>query len=277
MTVQASVTRAAVQAKPARQKGRIDALAQGVLPFLIPLAVFWLWLLNARTGWLPPQVLPAPEAVLAAGRQALVSGQLQTHLGATLLWLVEGYLIAAVAGSAFGIWMGLSAKARDYFYPAFKAISYVPVIGWLPLWLVVLGVGDALKVVLVAQASLSPIVFGVYDGVRGVPGPLIDLGRVLRFSPAQQLWRIVLPSAFPQIWSGIRFGLTKAWLALVGVELLASTQGLGFMLVNARNLYRLDMMFVSVIAIGVIGFALDRLLQAVENRVLRWRPEVEVP
>jgi sulfonate transport system permease protein len=151
----------------------------------------------------------------------------------------------------------------------------VPVLGWLPLWLVVLGVGDALKVVLVAQASLTPVVFNVFAGVRGVPAALVEVGSVLRFSRAQLLRRIILPAAFPAVWSGVRFSLTKGWLALVAIEILASTEGLGYMMVNARSLYQLDVMFVAMIVIGLLGYGLDRLLEAIEQRVLRWRLPAE--
>jgi sulfonate transport system permease protein len=266
----------AALAPPPVAARRLDRWAGRALPLLVPLALLLLWLLNAREGWLPAQVLPTPQSVVVALRDSLAWGELQTNLGMTLLWLLEGFAIAAVLGTALGIAMGLSQKVSDYLYPSFKAIAYVPVLGWLPLWLVLLGVGDALKVVLVAQAALSPIVFNVHDGVRGVPLPSIELGRVLTFSRWQQLRNVILPSAFPSIWSGIRFGLTKAWLALVAVELLASAQGLGFMMVNARSLYQLDVMFVSVIAIGVVGFVLDRGLQAIEDHVLRWRGPAEI-
>jgi sulfonate transport system permease protein len=253
-----------------------DRAANRLLPLLAPLALLLIWQLSARLDLLPPQIMPSPHAVLLAIRDSIASGDLQANLGKTLLWLLEGYAAGAVLALAIGILIGLSQTASDYIYPSFKAIAYVPVFGWLPLWLVLLGVGDALKVVLVAQATLSPIVFNTHDGIRAVPAKLIEVGRVTGLNRRQMLRRIVLPSAFPSIWSGIRFGLTKAWLALVAVELLASTEGLGFMMVNARSLYQLDVMFVSVVAIGLVGFALDRGLEAIEKHVLRWRDAPEV-
>jgi sulfonate transport system permease protein len=276
MTAQSPVI--ALQTAPvvARRNFGVDRLANNALPLIVPLAILFLWLLNSRMGWLPPQVLPSPGSVVSALTESVATGELATNVGRTLLWLLVGYMAGTTLGALIGIGMGLSQPFEDYVSPTFKAISYVPVLGWLPLWLVLLGVGDALKIVLVAQATLSPVVFNVRDGIRNVPPSLIELGRVLNLTPVQQLRRIILPSAFPSIWSGIRFGLTKAWLALVAVELLASTEGLGFMMVNARALYQLDVMFVSVVAIAVIGFALDRGLEAVERRVLAWRDDEEV-
>lgn len=271
-----SFTAPVVEVPVRRSRTLADRVAGRLLPLLVPLALLLAWQLSARLGWLPPQIMPSPHAVLLAIRDSIASGDLQANLAKTLLWLLEGYAVGAVLALAIGILIGLSQTASDYIYPSFKAIAYVPVLGWLPLWLVLLGVGDALKVVLVAQATLSPIVFSTHDGIRGVPAQLIELGRVTGLNRRQMLRRIVLPHAFPSIWSGIRFGLTKAWLALVAVELLASTEGLGFMMVNARSLYQLDVMFVSVVAIGLVGFALDRGLEAIEKHVLRWRDAPEV-
>jgi sulfonate transport system permease protein len=245
------------------------------VPLIIPVAVFLLWGVASAAHWLPEQILPSPQSVASAFHDTWASGELPTNLGMTLRWLLEGYVIGLCAGLLLGIAMGLSERVEEYLYPTFKAMAYVPVLGWLPLWLVVLGVGDSLKVVLVAQASLTPVVFNVFTGVRGVSPALIDVGRVLRFNRAQLLRRIILPAAFPAICSGVRFSLTKGWLALVAIEILASTEGLGYMMVNARSLYQLDVMFVAVIVIGLLGYGLDRSLEAIEHRVLRWRSPAE--
>jgi sulfonate transport system permease protein len=275
MNARAAVPDILLPAPRTRQAADLNRAADVLLPWLVPLAILFLWVLNGRAGWLPPQILPSPAAVLSAFAESVGSGELTLNIGKTLLWLLGGYVIGVALGSLIGIGMGLSQRFEDYVGPSFKGISYVPVLGWLPLWLVLLGVGDTLKIVLVAQATLSPIVFNVYDGIRNVPAPLIEVWRVYRLTGLQQLRRVILPAAFPSIWSGMRFGLTKAWLALVAVELLASTEGLGFMMVNARALYQLDTMFVSVVAIGIIGFALDRGLESVERRVLAWREDKE--
>jgi sulfonate transport system permease protein len=246
-----------------------------LVPLIVPLAVLLLWRLASADHWLPEQILPSPHSVAGAFHDTWVSGELPTNLEMTLRWLLEGYAIGTALGMLLGISMGLSVRAEEYLYPTFKAMAYVPVLGWLPLWLVVLGVGDSLKVVLVAQASLTPVVFNVFAGVRGVPAALVEVGSVLRFSRAQLLRRIILPAAFPAVWSGVRFSLTKGWLALVAIEILASTEGLGYMMVNARSLYQLDVMFVAMIVIGLLGYGLDRLLEAIEQRVLRWRLPAE--
>jgi sulfonate transport system permease protein len=252
------------------------ALPRWLVSLIIPVAVLLLWGCASSRHWLPEQILPTPQSVAEAFHDTWISGELPQNLKVTLRWLLEGYAIGAGLGVVLGVSMGLSERAEEYLYPTFKAMAYVPVLGWLPLWLVVLGIGDPLKVVLVAQASLTPVVFNVFAGIRGVPAALIEVGRVFRFGRVQLLARVILPAAFPAVWSGVRFSLTKGWLALVAIEILASTEGLGYMMVNARSLYQLDVMFVAVIVIGVLGYGLDRLLEVIERRVLRWRLPAEV-
>jgi sulfonate transport system permease protein len=167
--------------------------------------------------------------------------------------------------------MGLSPTLKDYVYPLFNAFSQVPVLGWLPLLMLLVGIDEALKVILVAKAALVPVALNTYHGIRGVPTRFIEVARVLRFSRWQLLSRVVFPAALPTVWNGIRYGLTHAWLALVVVELLASSEGLGFMIVYGRQLFQLDVVMAAVIVVGAAGCLLDRLLAAIELWLLRWR------
>ena len=96
---------------------------------------------------------------------------------------------------------------------------------------------------------------------------------MLKFTRAQLLRRVVFPAALPQVWGGVRYGLTHAWLTLVVVELVASSEGLGFMIVYGRQLFQLDIVLAAVVVVGVVGYALDRLLAVIEERLLRWRKE----
>jgi sulfonate transport system permease protein len=169
--------------------------------------------------------------------------------------------------------MGLSPTLKDYVYPLFKAFSQVPVLGWLPLLMLLVGIDEALKVILIAKAALVPVTLNTYHGIRGVPTRFIEVARVLRFNRWQLLSRVVFPAALPTVWNGVRYGLTHAWLALVVVELLASSEGLGFMIVYGRQLFQLDVVMAAVAVVGAAGYLLDRLLAAIELRLLRWRKE----
>lgn len=262
------------EAGVARLRGRLrPLLSSWLLPWALPLALLALWALATHFAWIAPQVLPAPDAVVLTLKDALLSGELWANLQISLLRVLAGFAIGLVGGLALGVAMGLSPTVQDYVYPLFKAFAQVPVLGWLPLLMLLVGIDEALKIILISKAALVPIALNTFKGIRNVPTRYIEVGRVLRFTRRQMLARIVFPAALAPIWNGIRYGLTHAWLALVVVELLASSEGLGFMIVYGRQLFQLDVVLAAVLVVGMVGYALDQVLAAIETRLLGWRKE----
>jgi sulfonate transport system permease protein len=265
----------ALPAAEAPARGRLlrwnDSLARFALSWPFPLAVLLLWYLAAQYEWLPPQILPPPAMVATTFVELVQTGELPENLWISLWRVLGGFLAGGLGGLALGVLMGLSPTAKDYLYPTFRLVAQVPSIGWLPLLMMVVGIGEALKIILISKAAFVPIALNTYKGLQGVSTRFIEVARVYRFTRWQLLSRVVFPAALPQIWNGIRYGLTHAWLALVAVELLASSEGLGFMIVYGRQLYQLDVVLAAVIVVGAIGFALDKILALVEQRLLRWR------
>lgn len=254
---------------------RLPRLAVGrwLLAWPVPLAVLALWWLAAQNEWIAPQVLPSPEAVAATLAESARSGELWANLQVSLLRVLGGFGVGLAGGLLLGVAMGLSPTVKDYLYPTFKAFSQVPVLGWLPLLMLLVGIDEALKIILISKAALVPIAINTYKGIQGVPTRYIEVGRVLRFSRWQMLSRVVFPAALAPIWNGVRYGLTHAWLALVVVELLASSEGLGYMIVFGRQMFQLDVVLAAVVVVGAVGVLLDKLLALVEQRLLGWRKE----
>jgi len=242
-----------------------------LLAWPVPLAVLLLWHIAARNEWIAPQVLPSPEAVAATFVDALQSGELIENLRISLWRVFAGFGVGLVGGLLLGVAMGLSPTFKDYIYPLFKAFAQVPVLGWLPLLMLLVGIDEALKIILIAKASLVPIALNTFKGIQNVPTRYIEVARVFRFSRWQMLSKVVFPAALAPIWNGVRYGFTHAWLALVVVELLASSEGLGYMIVFGRQLFQLDVVLAAVVMVGAVGFVLDKLLALVETWLLRWR------
>ncbi len=236
-----------------------------------PLVLFGLWWLGCESGWIAQQTLPPPHMVMDTFVHMFESGELQANLAISLQRVFSGFLLGTSVGLVLGMAMGLSKTVEEYLYPTFKIIAYVPLLGWLPLLIVVFGIGETLKFVLIAKASLIPVTLNTFYGIRNVPHHFLELGKVYQFNHWQLLRRIVFPAAFPAIWSGIRYGLTHSWLILLVVELLASSEGLGYMMINGQQLFQLDLVLVAVIVIGAVGFVLDKVLAMIEARLLRWR------
>jgi sulfonate transport system permease protein len=253
-----------------RALARLSAVSIGLL---VPLAMLALWHLAAKRGWAPPQILPNPATVLATIREQIDSGELFNHFSISLARVASGFVLGSLLGVGLGVVMGLFKRAEEYLYPTFKALSQVPVLGWLPLAMMLLGIGESLKVVIIAQAALIPVAVNTLKGIRGVPPQYLEVGRAYKFSHVQLLRKVILPGAVPSIFVGVRYGLTQAWLSLVTVELLASSEGLGFLIVWGRQLFQLDLVLAAIIVVGIVGLCLDKGLALIEERLLRWQPQ----
>jgi sulfonate transport system permease protein len=260
----------------ARPQGLAARLFTGVLRgslgLVVPVVVLLLWSVASKHEWAPPQILPAPDLVRDTLVDELHTGDLWANVQISLIRVLAGFAIGSASGLALGAAMGLSRRLEDYIYPLFNALSQVPVLGWVPLAMLFLGIGESLKIVLIAFASLLPVAVNTVKGFRGVPNSYLEVGATFRFTKRQYLQRIILPAAVPSIFVGLRYGLTQAWLSLVTVELLASSEGLGFLIVWARQLFQLDLVLVAILAVGVVGLVLDKTLALVEKRFLRWKP-----
>jgi sulfonate transport system permease protein len=243
------------------------------LGWILPALLLVLWRVASARAWAPSQILPAPQLVAETLLEQIRSGDLFTHLGISLARVLAGFALGSAVGLVLGIAMGLSRRIEGYISPTFQAISQVPVLGWLPLAMMVFGIGEALKIVLIAHASLVPVALNTLKGIRGVPKSYLDVARAFRFSSSQLLRKVVLPAAVPSMFVGVRYGLTAAWLSLVTVELLASSEGLGFLIVWGRQLFQLDLVLAAIVMVGLVGLLLDKGLGAIEGRLLRWRPQ----
>ncbi|WP_298598416.1 ABC transporter permease [Zoogloea sp.] len=241
------------------------------LALLLPAAILYLWQLAATREWVTPLLLPAPAVVLQALIDLHAGGELWEHLGISLGRVGWGYLAGVVLGLLLGAAMGLSKTVEAYLMPSFKAVSLVPVLGWLPLFIMLIGIEESLKVLIIAKAVIVPVTINTVKGIRNIAPGHFEVARIYRFSPLQTLGRLIVPSALPSLATGLRLGLANAWMALVAVELLAASEGVGFLMVHSRQLFQLDMVMASMVVIGVTGWVLDRALQSVEQRLLAWR------
>jgi len=232
---------------------------------IVPAVLLGAWFAVTWAHWVPEQILPAPAAVLEALEGLLRNGDLKSNLWISLSRVAYGFGAGTLAGMALGAGMGFSDWLARFVRPTFLVISQIPILAWLPFFMLLLGIGEALKIVLVAKAVFTPVTLGTCAGIRDVPARYLELARVLRLSRIRTLFRIVLPAALPQLFSGFRYGLTHAWLSLVAVELLASYEGVGYLLVYSRQLFQLDVMVAVMLMIAAAGLALDRLLSLADS------------
>ncbi len=237
----------------------------------VPALLLGLWLLAVSRQWLPEQILPAPGLVWQSLGELWESGELQSHATISATRVGWGLLIGGGAGLALGLAMGLFRGLRAYVLPTFNVVAQFPVLGWVPLLIIFAGIDEALKVSAIAIAVSVPVAVNALKGIANIPRSLFEVCGVYRFSRWQVVARLVLPAAAPSLFTGLRQGVMQAWLTLVFVELLASSEGLGYLMVWGRQLAQLDLVIVGMLVIGLIGVALDTGLRLVEARLGRWR------
>ncbi|MET0269877.1 MAG: ABC transporter permease [Sphingomonas sp.] len=246
-------------------------MPRALAPFLPPLLLILCWHLASTAGLFPPQVLVPPGEVAATLLALARNGELADHLGRSLARLVAGFSLGALAGLAFGAALALSRWAEALFGPIFQAIRQVPVLAFIPMLVLLLGIDETFKIAVVAISAFFPVALATFDGVRGVPQRWFEVARVYRTPPAQFVRRILIPATAPAVLTGLRIGLTRAWLVLITAELLAADSGLGQMMEMGRQMFRIDVVLCGVFVSGLVGFALDRGAKLIEARATRWR------
>jgi len=255
--------------QPARPKAHALIRRHVLLGALTPLALLALWAASSRAGLVPQLILPAPATVYESFIALVQSGELFTNLSISVQRVAFGFAAGAGLGLVFGASMGLSPRIERFLRPTFLAIAQIPVLAWIPFLMIIFGIGEALKIVIIAKAALIPATLNTLDGFRNIPRGYLEVGRIYKLNKLQILRSIMLPGALLPVFTGLRYGLTHAWQSLVVVELLASTEGLGYQMVMARQLFQLDVMIATMIVIGIIGFALDKILAQAETSLGR--------
>lgn len=235
----------------------------------LPVLVLCLWSIAAQQHWLPEQILPAPQLVWSTTIELWQSGDLQFNFLISAKRIFWSVLIGVSTGLILGTWFAISQRAQRYVYPTIQLVAQFPIIGWIPLLMIFLGIDEALKIVAISLAVISPVLIATFKGIQQVPNHLLEVARVYQFSKWQTLSKVVIPASLPATISGIRQGVMQAWLALVFVELLASSEGIGFLMVWGRQLMQMDIVFMGIIFIGLTGFALDSFL-AIFERLARY-------
>jgi sulfonate transport system permease protein len=246
-------------------------LAMFACGLLLPLLLLTIWQHAVHERWLAEQILPPPSLVWQSLAELWSSGELASHLGISLSRFGWSLLIGGSGGLLLGLVMGISRSARAYLYPGFSLLSQFPVVGWIPLLIIFAGIGEALKISAISIAVVVPVAVNTYKGIVNIPRALLEVAKVYRFNGLQVVGRVVLPAASASIFNGLRQGVMQAWLSLVFVELLASSEGIGYLMVWGRQLLQLDIVVVAMIVIGAVGLLMDRVLGLLESRLQGWR------
>jgi sulfonate transport system permease protein len=247
------------------------AAPRAAVGLVVPLLLLALWQLVTAAGLFSASQLPPPGDVARALGDLLRHGELWTHLQASLSRVLVGYLAGAGVALALGSLIGLSAVARGLLAPSVAALRTVPSLAWVPLLLLWFGIDEAPKVLLVAIGAFFPIYTTTASALAHVDPQLLEVGRAYGRHGASLLASVMLPAAAPELVNGLRLGLANAWLFLVAAELIASSKGLGFLLIDSQNTGRTDVMLLAIVLLAGLGKLSDAALGALERRMVKRR------
>ncbi|MBK4987618.1 ABC transporter permease [Pseudomonas sp. S37] len=235
----------------------------------VPLLIFALWWIAARDHLMSAQILPSPGGVWLTALE-LGRGEIWQNIAVSLLRLGLGLLAGISFGALLGACLGASSRLQNLVLPTFSALAQIPTLAWIPLFMVFFGIGELLKLMVLIKAVVVPITLHTLVGVRDAQPGLREAAAVLRLPKLMLIRRLIIPAAMPSFMAGVRLALSAGWSSLLAVELLASSEGIGYLMVWARQLFMLDIVFVCIAVIGLIGVVLDLLIGWVDQKTVHW-------
>ena len=240
----------------------------------IPVILILLCEILVRNGVIEPYLLPAPSSLWQSLTE-LAEDDLWQHLWASSWRVFLGFGIGSGLGLIFAILVGLNRHAEDFLEPTFSAIKSIPSLAWIPLLLLWLGIDEGSKITLIAIGAFFPTYTNTVAAIQGVDRKLIEVARVYRLKYWQQIHQIVLPAASPGILTGLRNSLSLSWMFMIAAQLIAATQGIGYLLSDGRETSRPDIVILAIILLAGLGKITDSIMKLFEHRLLRWRDVIK--
>ena len=252
----------------------ISAKTRDRLLYMIsPVLFLGLWQLLLMAGFGDRRFIPAPSDIAVRFWQLVVSGELAMHTGVTLLRVFGGFFIGAIPGVACGLLMAMFKPVRLVVDPLIAALFPIPKIALMPLLLLAFGFGDASKIALVAIAVFFPVCVNTYVGAANIDKIYWDVAKNYGASQTVMFTRVVFFGALPTIFAGLRIALAVSFIVLVAAEFVATKSGIGYLIWNSWELLQVDVMFVGIVTIGILGLITSALFQEIERKVIPWKAE----
>jgi ABC-type nitrate/sulfonate/bicarbonate transport system permease component len=238
--------------------------------WISPILFVLVWELVGRFELVDAFFLPQPTNIIKAMYRMAASGVLFEHMEASIYRALSGYILAALFGIGFGIAICWSRIIENILDPLFELMRPISTLALVPLMIIWFGIGNGSKIAIVFKACFFPILLNTVAGIRGVNLKLIQAGRSLGASELQLWSKVILPAAMPVIFTGMRISTAISMLAIVGVEMISSDSGLGFLIIDSERVFATDKMFVGILTLSALGFSMDYIARIAGRRFLSW-------
>lgn len=258
-------------APPALYSRTRPAGVSALLRVSVPLLIIALWAVGSHMGWISPNVLAPPLVVLKTAWQLATSGVLWHHLSISLTRAAVGLFIGGGAGLVLGALAGLHKVGEELIDPTAQMVRAIPFLALVPLFIVWFGIGEVSKVLLIAAAAAKPMYLNAYGGVRSADHKLLEAGLVFGMTPWQRVRDIYWPAALPLLMVGLRLALTLSLIALIAVEVINTSQGIGFLMLQAQEFFQTEILLVCMVIYALFGLGSDLLVRLLEWLLMPWR------
>lgn len=246
-----------------RRPSRVNGL-------LLLLALGALWELAGRGGWIHPLFFPPLSRVLASFARLMGSGEVLGHVGVSLWRAALGYLLAAASGAGLGLLMGYWPRVHQAAQVVVELARALPPPAVIPVAIVFLGIGDAMKVAVIVFACLFPILVNTMEGVRAVDPVLLQTARTFGVGETATLRKVILPAAAPFVMTGLRVALAIALILTVIAEMVGATAGIGYFVLDSQRSFRIPQMYAGMLVLALLGYLLNRAFLLLDRRLMAW-------
>jgi sulfonate transport system permease protein len=238
---------------------------------IVPIILLIIWEIASKSGWIAPNLLPAPSTVLGTINDLAKSGDLWKHIGITVYRVAVGFVIGVGVATVLGAVTGYSKIIHDLIDPLLQSLRSIPSLAWVPLFLLWMGIQETPRIALIAVGVFFPVYLSLMSGIRSVDRKLVEVGKIYRLTGLQLIQRVFLPATIPDYIVGLRSGLGLGWMFVVAAELTGASQGLGYLLVDGQTTGRPELTIASIFLFAVLGKISDSVIALVSGRFLHWR------
>ncbi|MBN7808196.1 ABC transporter permease [Agrobacterium rosae] len=253
----------------------VGQIVRGVIgPFLsrygLVLSFLAAWQISSVLGWINPAVFPPLDAIIGALWKGISSGALIDDIGISLQRAGIAFVAAVIIGIPLGLFMGQVAAVERALDPLLQFFRQTSALALYPVFILLLGLGEASKVFVIFWATLFPILLSTIGGVKEVDGKLIEMARTYGAGPLTIFRRVVLPASVPAIFVGLRLSATTALLLLIAAEMIGANKGIGFQVMNAQYNFQIPLMFAAILLLALLGLAANAVLVLLQRKLCRW-------
>lgn len=243
-----------------------------LLRLLSPIALLLLWELASQWGLIPQRIIAAPSQIGGTLWAMIASGELGKHLLVSLQRALVGLSIGVSIGVSAALVSGLSKRGEVILDSPLQMLRTIPSLALVPLFILWFGIGEFTKIALIVTGTTFPVYLNLFAGIRNIDPKLIEAANTLGLNRRELIWHVILPGSLPSFFVGLRYSLGISWLALVFVEQINTTAGIGFLASDARDFMRTDVIVICLLIYSVLGLLIDGLIRTLERFALAWRP-----